>query len=183
MSLGLGLLLLACGGLGALGAAVYRAGARPDPGRPADLIVVPGCRVREDGSPSACLARRTEAAVALWREGRAPRLAVSGGAEPGRPSEGAVAAALARSLGVPDDALVVETSATSTWENAALVAAAAPGARMIVVTDGWHALRCGRVFRHHAVDVQVVGLDRPASWRTWARELGVLLVYGARGRL
>lgn len=44
-----------------------------------DAIVVLGCRVGRDGSPSLAMRRRVGHAVTLFNEGRAPRMVMTGG--------------------------------------------------------------------------------------------------------
>ena len=75
------------------------AASRDDGARKADAIVVLGAGVRDDGSASDAMRHRVNHAVRLWKEGFAPFIAMTGGADPGEPSEGKVAADLALSLG------------------------------------------------------------------------------------
>lgn len=138
---------------GAAAAALAAWGARETPDARADLVVVLGCSVEQGGRPSDCLASRVEAGVALWREGRAPRLLLTGGEGQHPPAEGVVAAAYARSLGVPLGALVVEARSTSTQENAALGLAVAPASSVILATDGFHLWRAERCFAAQGVSV------------------------------
>ena len=95
----------------------------------ADVIVVLGTAVSESGRPSPGLQARVARAVALYRAGAAPFLLFTGGGR-GTPPEAVVMRRLAQAAGVPDDALVLEPSARSTFENAALSAA-------IIRTRGW----------------------------------------------
>jgi uncharacterized SAM-binding protein YcdF (DUF218 family) len=82
----------------------------------ADTIVVLGCRVRLDGTPSSQLRRRAALGVALYDAGAAPRLLLSGGGEP--VSEAQVMAELAKAAGVPPGALLCEATSRNTAENA-----------------------------------------------------------------
>jgi len=144
-------------------------GLRPVPDREFDGIVVPGCRVWAGGRPSTALARRVRHAVALWQEGRAPVIVLTGGLGIHPPAEADVAATLAMSLGVPDTALLLEARSTSTRENAAFAAAlihdGAPISqwRVLIVTDAYHAWRCGRLFRRHFA--AAVGRGSAPGWR------------------
>jgi uncharacterized SAM-binding protein YcdF (DUF218 family) len=169
-----------------------------------DAIVVLGCRVRADGVPSASLDRRVRHAVSLWRRGLAPHLVLTGGAAEGEPvSEARAAAALARSLGVPDDALVLEERSTSTEENArfardailekadggrrtsaqsAQSARSARSARVIVVSDAYHVTRGGRVFERYFAAVETSGV-RGAPMAGALREVAALAIYALLGRL
>ncbi len=170
----------------ALGAALDRYGQRPVRGR-FDAIVVAGCRVLPDGRPSMALRRRTSLAVELWEQAIAPRIVFTGGIGPDAPaSEAAVAAAYAQRQGVPSEALLLEERSTSTEENARFAAELLPeGARVVVVSDAYHVLRCERVFRRYFARVRGAGsLGHPwARLRGALREVLALAAYGALGRL
>lgn len=149
-------------------------------------VVVAGCRVLPDGEASECLRLRTEAAVALWRSGRADTLVLTGGLGAYPPTEAEAAARIARDLGVPDGALVLEDRSTSTEENARFAALKlGTDARVLVVTDAWHTHRVRRVFDRHFAGADAVGVDGPLDRRTRGamREVLALVYYGLRGRL
>ena len=169
----------------ALALGLYRA-PQPDPSRRWDAIVVLGCRVDPTGQPSPTLRRRTERAVALWRQGLAPRIVFSGGVGTFPPSEAAAAARHARRLHVAPQAIRLEETSTSTRENARHVAALGQaGARVMIVTDDYHLLRARRVFAHHFEEVGTAGVGiRPRHWYlASAREILALGYYGLRGWL
>lgn len=105
-----------------------------------DAIVVPGCPALPDGRPSTCIQRRVTAAVEAWREGFAPVVILSGGAAHNPAVEADVMAAYARALGLPDAAIVRETSARHTTENIAFssrIVRARGGRRVLLVTDAF----------------------------------------------
>jgi uncharacterized SAM-binding protein YcdF (DUF218 family) len=144
-------------------------GRRAVPAGQWDAIIVPGCKVRKDGHPSAALARRVRHAVALWKEGRAPTLVMTGGIGTHPPAEAVVAADLARSLGVPEASILIEDASTTTRHNAAFAAAliheGTPISRwqVLVVSDAYHAWRCGRLFSTHFAEA--VGRGSVPGWR------------------
>jgi len=121
----------------------------PSPAETFDAIVVLGCRVGPSGRASPALARRALHGARLWREGRAPRLVLTGGVGDHPPSEAQVAADLALGAGVPASALSLEERSTSTAENARFARPLVQGERVLVVTDGFHGLRAARIFRRH----------------------------------
>ena len=179
--------LLACA-LGAwLGAAAWldrgpSASAAP-PRRGWDAIVVLGCRVGADGVPSASLDRRVRHAVELWRRGVAPRLVLTGGAGEGEPiAEARAAARLARELGVPDAALLIEERSTSTEENARFARDALGGGRVLVVSDAYHVARGERVFGRYFAEAEGAGV-RGAPIGGALREVLALAIYALLGRL
>ena len=55
----------------------------------ADAIVVAGCLVHPDGTPTTALRQRASTAVSLWRVGHAPVILFTGGSKRGRPTEAA----------------------------------------------------------------------------------------------
>jgi uncharacterized SAM-binding protein YcdF (DUF218 family) len=150
-----------------------------------DAIVVPGARVLAGGRPSGALARRTECAVVLWNEGVAPRVVFTGGVGDNPPAEAEVAAAHAKRLGLPHEAIVLEDRSTTTEENAGFAAEVCPVARVVVATHSYHALRCRWVFQRYFDRVAVVGVSPVGGggWRFALREVGVLAWYGVTGRL
>lgn len=152
-------LALACSGsFYVLYGAVERAAA-VDETRPADVAIVLGAAVQRGGRPSPSLRVRTQHAIDLYRSGRVKTLFLTGGLGRNAPSEAEAMRRLALAAGVPDIALVLDETATSTQES---IAAAAREARtrkwdtVLVVTEPFHTLRA----RHMARDA---GLDAYAS--------------------
>ncbi len=112
--------------------------ARQGPPPRVDAIVVPGCPALPDGKPSTCIRRRVSAAVAAFREGLAPRLLFSGGPVHNGANEAQVMADLARSMGVPERALLLEPRARHTVENLQLSASLLEArglSRVLIVSD------------------------------------------------
>jgi uncharacterized SAM-binding protein YcdF (DUF218 family) len=177
------------GGWGLLAWMVERFGRRPVPaGAVFDAIVVLGCRVMPDGTPSTALDLRIREAVALFHEGRAPRIICTGGVGASPYAESEVCREIAVSLGVPPDAVITEQHSTSTLTNARHAAAVAgPQCRaVLVVTDAFHVLRAARVFARVFGRARGSGTVHP-SWRVRVRgalrEVGALAAYAALGRL
>ena len=108
---------------------------------------------------SASLDRLVEAAI-LWRAGAAPRIILTGGiGDPlgGTPSEATTMADLARSLGLPADALETETASRTTAESARNVRALHPDLRAIyLVSSAIHLPRGVALFRKQGFDVAPV---------------------------
>jgi vancomycin permeability regulator SanA len=82
--------------------------------RDADVIVVFGARTYADGTPSQALADRVRTAVELYKQKHAPLLILSGGPGDGKISEPQAMRTLALSLGVPDQAILVDEAGLST---------------------------------------------------------------------
>lgn len=171
-------------GLAAVG--LDRCGQRPPPEGQWDAIIVAGCRIRADGTPSDALKSRTALGVSLWQQGVAPTLIFTGGVGTYPPAEATAAANYAASLGVPRAAMRTEDTSTSTEENAANAAALAPGvSRVVVVTDSYHVFRAERVFGRHFAEATGAGSLAPSSVRLRGalREVAAVGWYAVRGRL
>lgn len=183
-----GLLLLLVGVVGwiVLAGALDQHGTSTRPTGRYDAIVVLGCRVGPDGAASPALARRTRHAVALWRAGKAPRIVFTGGVGEHPPSEAEAAAKIARDLGVPHHAILMENASTSTEENAQF-AAEQLGAdrRVLVVTDSYHVFRSERVFARRFAEARAVGSlgARSVRVRGALREVLAVVTYVALGRM
>ena len=106
-------------------AGVYVGGARPPDAaeeRPRYAVVL-GTQVLPGGRPSRTLDARVRHAARLYAEGRIGRVVVTGGVGKHPPSEAEVMARVLREEGVPEEAVLLEDEAESTWDSARLVAA------------------------------------------------------------
>ena len=121
----------------------------------AAIVVLAGGGVRPDGTLSVVSMRRALYGIALYRRGLAPLLVFSGPAAGQGPSEGAVRGSLAREVGVPGSAIVVETSARTTREEAARISAVLlPRGlrRVLLVVDAQGAYRAARLFERNGIE-------------------------------
>ncbi|GIV17489.1 MAG: hypothetical protein KatS3mg022_2924 [Armatimonadota bacterium] len=90
--------------------------------QPADAIVVLGASVYRDGTLSESSMRRAIQGIVLYHRGLAPLIVFSGTSYEGSPVEAEVRAALARQLRVPEKAILMETHAQTTAEEAENIA-------------------------------------------------------------
>lgn len=159
-------LLLGLGGLGVLVVVylgvtfvqVWVTADRADVG-PVDAVVVLGA-AQWDGAPSPVFQRRLDRAVELWQSGAAPRIVVAGGKQDGdRVTQGFAAYDYLRSREVPDEAILVEVEGTDTYGElaaaASILTSEGYGDRVLLVTDGYHALRTQMVADEVGLDPQV----------------------------
>jgi uncharacterized SAM-binding protein YcdF (DUF218 family) len=119
------------------------------------IVVLGGGGVRADGSLTDVSLRRTLHGIDLYQRGLAPLLVVSGPRLRAARAEGEARAALARRLGVPAAAIVTETAARTTREEAVRIAAtlAPRGARrVLLVADAQGMRRALAVFRHAGLE-------------------------------
>ncbi len=122
---------------------VWRA-AEDDDRRPSQAIIVLGA-AQFDGRPSAVFRARLDHAVDLYEDGVASKVVVTGGKQPGdRFTEAAAGAGYLHRKGVPDDAILRETTSRTSWESLAASARFLKqrGIRKVVlVSDPFHSLR------------------------------------------
>ncbi|WP_052245239.1 YdcF family protein [Halocynthiibacter namhaensis] len=106
----------------------------------ADVIMVFGAGMDADGTLHQSTILRVEKGVALYNQGTAPQMHMSGGmARAGGPSAGDQMRDLAVSLGVPRDAITSETRSLSTLQNALFSLPDLPQTgRIIAVSEGFH---------------------------------------------
>ena len=132
--------------------------------RPADVIVVLGA-AEYRGRPSPIFEARLNHALFLFHKSVAPRILTTGGAG-GDPTftEGGVGRAYLTRHGIPEEALIAETQASTTVESTA--AAVEIMRRMnlascIVVSDGYHIYRVKKMLE--ASGISVYGSPRPSE--------------------
>lgn len=150
----------------------------------ARILFVLGAAVWPGGAPSPTLRRRTEWAIARFREGGHDRLALSGGLGRHPPAEADVMAALARAAGIAEDRLILDRGAKTTIESAAF-AATLPDARataFTLVTDLYHGPRSRLAFAAYGLEAELDcpppgGTARRSLIRSWLREVPALLYY------
>lgn len=127
-----------------------------------DAIVVLGAPAAPGGALSAVCRERVDHAVALFRRGIAPVVLFTGGGTPETPPEAPIMADYARGLGLPEEAIRVESQSRNTGENAAMSASMlrAEGHRRVwVVSQPFHLRRARRLFRRAGLDASA----RPMS--------------------
>jgi vancomycin permeability regulator SanA len=164
---------------------VYRA-SRHDGARPADAIIVLGA-AQYDGRPSPVLRDRLDHALDLYRNGFAKEILLTGGRQAGdRFTEATTGYNYLRNAGVPDTALLKEVDGTSTWDSlsaAAHILRQRHETEVILVTDGYHALRVDSV----AGDLGLDASDSPSrnrlSTAAEARQLARETVAVSLGRV
>ena len=144
-----------------------------------DTIVVLGFPANADGSPSFIQKERVFSAVRQFQSGVAPTLIMTGGKAHNQFSEAHVMASYAQSLGVPADAIIEESNAHDTIQNAYFSIA-------IMRAHGWHSAevvssnshlrRASLIFAHYPIHYRMQGAQ-PASlqgalfgWAAYADE-------------
>jgi uncharacterized SAM-binding protein YcdF (DUF218 family) len=138
--------------------------------RPADVIIVLGHPANLDGSPSSAMQEQVSLAAALYRDGLAPALLFTGGAVHNEYVEAQVMAGLAVAQGVPAAAMVTETHARDTFENARYcrqIMQRLGWRDAIVVTTPYHVRRASRIFRLAGIAHQMAYPERSYQIASW----------------
>ncbi len=147
-----------------------------EPPRPADAIVVFAGGVGESGKAGGGYQERVKQAVDLYRQGLAPRLIFSSGYTFVF-YETEVMKELAAALGVPAEAILLETEAANTYENVVFVDRILDeqGWRSILlVSSPYHMRRALLTWRKAAPEVTVIPTPVPKS-QFYAHRLGASL--------
>lgn len=186
-------LLTSMVGIGFLAYTSYRIwdAAQRDERSAVDAIVVMGA-AQYNGRPSPVFAARLDHAIALYREGVAPLLIVTGGGALGdRTTEAATARSYAIAHGVPTEAIISEDRSRATLESIRAVASLmlhAGATRAVFVSDPTHMYRVLRMASDAGIDgsgsptgTSPTMADATAVAGAVIHELGALLVYTITG--
>ena len=148
-----------------------------------DAIIVLGAKIDSDGNPTPVLLSRVTEAVREYERGVAPRIIVTGG-HTSNYTEAEVMARLAHAQGVPDSAIVKESQAENTIENACY------SARIMkqhgwksaeVVTSPSHLPRAGIIFSRVPIEWRghaATPLDAPTAGPSWIASASEVLHTG-----
>ena len=157
---------------------VWRA-SRQDAARSAEAIVVLGA-AQYDGRPSPVLQARLDHAAALFDEGMAPVIVVTGGRQEGdRVTEAAAAARYLEGLGVPSSALRLEVRGENSWESLAATRRILAGEGLhdvLLVSDPYHSYRIAQIADEVGLDAHVSPAQTGASFTQLARETAAVSV-------
>lgn len=116
----------------------------------ADIAVILGNKVNEDGTLSERLAQRLACGLALYRSGRVGRLLVSGGLGKEGFYEGDKMRNYLRAQGVPDSAIIVDNQGNNTRQTVRNTLRLRPKLRfrsILVVSQFYHISRTKMLFR------------------------------------
>ena len=149
--------------------------ARHEPEPDKDFLIVLGCGLRADGSPTPLLRGRLDRALGFYEKqktqtGKELTFIASGGRGPDEPVP--ESAAMKRYLmehGVPEEQIIEEDQSTDTFENMKLskekIWAADPGGKIAFATTNYHVFRSGLFARR--VKMRAVGMGAKTKWYFW----------------
>lgn len=140
---------------------------RGDPERRVGTAIVLGFGLLEGGVASPVFVARIARGVALYRTGRCARVLFTGGVGTHGPAESVVAVAVAREMGLPEEATLHEERSHTTRENMieaarVLRAQGLPTGPVAVVSDTFHLARSRRLARDAGLDPVMVAAVTPA---------------------
>ncbi len=131
-----------------------------------DCAIVCGCRVNDDGQPSEALKARVEKAVELWKERRVRYLIVSGAAVHNDYVEAEAMKCYAMESGVPDEYILKEKQAVSTYHNLRYSGRIMRNCNFqscVVVTSGWHLRKADHYARKNVERYVMAAAKRPPN--------------------
>ena len=140
-----------------------------------DFIVIRGCRIRRDGTPTPLLRGRIDRAVAFYTEqkektGTAPVFVTSGGRGSDEvTSESASMKAYLLEQGIPQEQIIEEDRSVNTYQNMLFskekIDAVRPDAKVAFSTTNYHVFRSGLYARR--VGLKASGMGQPTKWWFW----------------
>ena len=149
--------------------------ARYRPQHDKDFLIVLGCGIRKDGTPTPLLRARLDCALAFARAqkaetGRDLLFVTSGGCGPDEViSESACMKAYLLSQGVPESRIIEEDRSTSTYENmkfsAEKIRAVATDGKVAYATTNYHVFRGGLYASR--MGIKAVGMGAATKWYFW----------------
>ena len=140
-----------------------------------DALIILGCGLRKDGTPTPLLAGRIERALKFYREqvektGKAPMLIPSGGQGPNEViSESDSMKAYLLEHGIPEEHILQEDQSKSTYENMRFskreMEEAGVSGNVAFATTNDHVFRSGLMARR--VKMRAVGMGAKTKWYFW----------------
>ena len=157
--------------------------------RPADVMVVFGAKAYANNTCSAALADRVRTGCALYRQGLAPRIILSGGPAGGKAHETEAMRRYALKLGVPDSAILLDKRGLSTHEtvrNTIPMFRQLGARRVLAVSHFYHLPRIKLSYQRAGWEVFTVPVEHPRAPRheypyLVCRETAAFWVYYLRG--
>lgn len=142
--------------------------------RPCDAIIVPGCRVLENGQPSTALLYRLQAAYDAWQRGIAPSVIVCGARGSDEPMpEGEAMKKWLVQKGVPEKRVFADVRSRNTIENmkyAAQIMKENGFRTAAVATSDYHLARTLFLARKRGIEAS--GIPVPGGRRVCTRLTG-----------
>ena len=176
---------LECMLVGAVAAGLLTAGYKPKPDK--DFMIVLGCGLQKDGTPTPLLRGRIDRALRFYREqkeqtGKELTFVVSGGKGPDEVmAESASMKQYLLSQGIPEQQIIEEDQSASTFENMKFskekIMETGAAGNIAFATTNYHVFRSGLCARR--VKMRALGVGAKTKWyfwpNAWVREFVGLL--------
>ena len=140
-----------------------------------DCILVLGCRVYADGTPSPMLYDRVSVASSLYSQGIADQVLMSGDSHTQYYDEVGCMKATAISLGVPENAIVTDAYGLSTYDSIARALEGYQGKRVLIVTQEYHLYRALYIAQKLGLDATGVCADLRPYTKQFSRDVREVL--------
>lgn len=138
-------------------------------------ILVLGCAVWDGNQPSPMLKDRLDTAIALYKEGAAPKLLLSGDNSIPEYSEPDCMYQYALDNGVPDEDIFLDFAGFSTYDSVYRAKAVFCADRMIIVTQKYHMFRSLKIAESLGIDARGVSSDQRKYTGRYYREIREVL--------
>lgn len=149
--------------------------ARHEPEKDKDFIIILGCGLRKDGTPTPLLKGRIDRAIAFYEKqkaktGKEPTFITSGGKGPDEIlSESASMKNYLIDHGIPEERVIEEDRSENTFENMKyskeIIQSLDPDAKIAFSTTNYHVFRSGLFARR--VKMRAVGMGAGSKWYFW----------------
>ena len=159
--------------IGSFFAVFLAARLEPEPDR--DFIIVLGCGIRKDGTPTPLLRGRIDRAIEFYEKqksttGQMPVIITSGGkGSDENVSESASMKGYLLEKGFPAEQIIEENRSNNTYQNMLFskkkIQEARPGAKVAFSTTNYHVFRSGLYARR--VGMEAVGMGQRTKWWFW----------------
>ena len=159
--------------IGTINADAIAARSEPEPDR--DFLIIPGCAMRPDGTPTPLLRGRIDRALEFDRKqqeltGRKLTFIASGGKGSDEVmSESACIARCLEEQGIPAERIILEDRSTDTFENMKFskekILETGRSGKIAFATTNYHVFRSGLFARR--VKMRAIGMGAPTKWYYW----------------
>ena len=159
--------------IGTINADAIAARSEPEPDR--DFLIIPGCAIRADGTPTPLLKGRIDRALEFAEKqkkltGRGITFIASGGKGTDEViSESACIARYLEERGVPAERIILEDRSANTFENMKYskekILETGRSGKIAFATTNYHVFRSGLFARR--VKMRAVGMGAPTKWYYW----------------
>lgn len=140
-----------------------------------DCVVVLGCQVRSDGSPSHMLEDRLKRSIALYEAGAAPKLLMSGDHGTVTYDEVNAMKRYALEAGVPSEDVFMDHAGFSTYETVYRAKEIFGADKVIIVTQQYHLYRALYIAQALGIEAYGVAADYRQYSGQFARDLREVL--------